>query len=307
MPYDLFMAGISTADDKTESLDSLRGRWRFALSRLKSEPHAAAYVADFVAFGSKWAAADHKEMSREDGITDAEAAAATADGSLDGLGRRVSGALFGGKKVDATLPAAQPYFGGVAPSEFMRPQLGKQLIGMTAWPALLSQATQPALLALAPEASAVVPAAETAAKTLIAAIADRDLFENGGERKALFDTFNALSAAAYGGLKAFVHSHPELDLPAGWAESFFQQGVTAGAQPRTLGAANALVARLEQKLGKAKAVQSELAEKEAGREAQGKAYEAALAGEAAAKKAEAEAKKARQAAEAEAKKAKPKK
>jgi hypothetical protein len=65
----------------------------------------------------------------------------------------------------------------------------------------------------------------------------------------------------------------------------------------------ALVARLEQKLGRAKAVQSDLAEKEAGREAQGTAYEVALAGEAAAKKAEAKAKKARKAAEAEAKKA----
>ena len=62
--------------------------------------------------------------------------------------------------------------------------------------------------------------------------------------------------------------------------------------------------RLEQKLGRATAVQSELAAKEAGREAQGKIYEAALAGEAAAKKAEGEA---RKAAEAEAKKAKPKK
>ncbi|MEO5730600.1 MAG: hypothetical protein ABI134_07740, partial [Byssovorax sp.] len=193
-----------------------------------------------------------------------------------------------------------------APSDFMRPQLGKQLIGMTAWPALLSKATQPALLALAPEAGVVVPAADAASRTLIAAIAERDLFDNGGERKSAFDAFNALCATAYGGLKAFVHSHPELDLPAGYAESFFQQGAAAS-QPRTLGAANALVARLEQKLGRAKAAQSELAGKEAEREAQGKAYEAALAGEAAAKKAEADARKATKAAAAEAKKTKPKK
>ena len=115
---------------------------------------------------------------------------------------------------------------GVAPSEFRRPQLGKQLTWMLAWPALLDQATQPALAALAPEAT-VVHVAEKAAKMLIAAIADRDLFHDGGERKSLFDEFNALCAAAYGGLKAFVHGHPELDLPAGWAESFFQHGVTA--------------------------------------------------------------------------------
>jgi hypothetical protein len=300
------MAGISTADDTTESLDTLRGRWRYALSRIKSDPHAGAYVADFVAFGSAWAAIDHREMGKEDAITDAEAAAATADEGLDRLSRQVSGAIFGGKKVDVTLPVAMVYFGGVAPSEFMRPQLGKQLIGMTGWPALLGQATQQALKALAPEGAAVVPAAETAAKTLIAAIADRDLFHDGGERKSLFDQFNALCAKAYGGLKAFVHSHPELDLPVGYAESKFQQGVAASG-PKTLGAANALVARLEQKLGRAKAVQSELAGKAAEAEAQGEEYKAALAGEAAARKAEAEARKARKAAEAETKKKKPKK
>lgn len=152
----------------------------------------------------------------------------------------------------------------------------------------------------------MVPAAEKSAKTSIAAIADRDLFHDGGERKSLFDQFNALCAKAYGGLKAFVHSHPELDLPAGYAESFFQQGVVASA-PKTLGAANALVARLEQKLGRARAVQSELAGKAADAATQGEEYKQALAGEAAARKTEGEARKARQAAEAETKKKKPKK
>lgn len=300
------MAGISTADDKNESLDTLRGRWRYAHSRLRSDPRAAPYVADFDTFGAKWATADQTEMAKQDAVTDAEAVAATADGGLDGLSRRVSGALYGGKRVDVTLPAAQPYYGGLSPSDFSRPQLGKQLVGMTAWPALLSKATQPALLALAPEASLLVPAADAAAKSLIAAIADRDFFHNGGERKRLFDEFNALCATAYGGLKAFVHSHPELDLPAGYAESFFQQGA-ADSTPRTLGAANALVARLEQKLGRAKAVQGELAGKEAEREAQGKAHEEALAEQAAARVGEDEARKKRKAAEAAARKTKPKK
>lgn len=51
-----------------------------------------------------------------------------------------------------------------------------------------------------------------------------------------------------------------------------------------LESANALVTQLEQELGRAKAVQSELA----AREAQGKAHEAALAEKAAAEKADAE-------------------
>ena len=299
------MAGISTADDTTESLDTLRGRWRYALARLKSDPNGAPYVPAFTAFGATWEAADQTERAKEDAVIDAEAVAVAADDGLDRLVRRVSAALFGGKKVDVSLPVAQVYFGGVAPSEFMRPELGKQLSGMASWPSLLSQATQPALLALAPEAG-VVAGAEAASKALSAAIADRDLFHNGGERKRVFDELNALCATAYGGLKTFVHSHGDLDLPAGYAESFFQQNATAS-QPRTLNAANTLVARLEQKLGRAKAVQGELAAKEADREAQEKAHEAALAVEADAKKAEGAAKKARKAAEAAAKRLRPRK
>jgi hypothetical protein len=297
------MAGISTADDTIESLDTLRGRWRYALSRLKSDPHGAPYVPAFAAFGATWEAADQAERTKEDAVTDAEAVAVAADGGLDRLVRRVSAALFGGKKVDMTLPAAHVYFGGVAPSDFMRPELGKQLTGMASWPALLSQATQPALLALAPEAG-VIAAAEGASKALGAAVADRDLFHNGGARKRVFDELNALCATAYGGLKSFVHSHAELELPAGYAESFFQQSAAAS-QPRTLGAANTLVARLEQKLGRARAVQGALAAKEAEREEQEKAHEAAVAAEAAAKKAEGEAKKATKEARAAAKKTKP--
>jgi hypothetical protein len=299
------MAGISTADDTTESLDTLRGRWRYTLSRLKSDLNAAPYVPAFAAFGASWEAADQTEQAREDAVTDAEAVAVSADGGLDWLVRRVSAALFGGKKVDMTLPIAQLYFGGVVPSDFMRPQLGRQLSGMASWPALLSQATQPALLALAPE-SGVIATAEAAAKALGAAIAERDLFHNGGERKRLFDELNALCATAYGGLKAFVHSRADLDLPAGYAESFFQQGA-ATSQPRTLREANALVARLEQKLGRAKATQGDLAEKDVARAAQAKAHEAALAVKEAATKAEADAKKAKQEATEAAKKTRPRK
>src|SRR4051794_4865595 len=122
------MAGISTANDETESLDTLRGRWRYALARLKSDPIAAAYVPDFTAFGPKLAAVHEKEMDKEDAVTDAEAAAVTADGGLDRLVRQVSAAI---------------YFGDLAPSGFMRPVLSKQLTGMTSWPALLAKASQP--------------------------------------------------------------------------------------------------------------------------------------------------------------------
>jgi hypothetical protein len=300
------MAGISTADDQNESLDTLRSRYRYAHARLKSDPNGAPYVADFAAFGAEWALASQKEADKEDAIIDAEAAAVSADAALDRLVRRVSSAIFGGKKVNASLPLATVYFGGSAPSDFMRPVLGKQLSGMSTWPALLSQATQPSLRALAPEAS-VVPVADAAAKALSTAIADRDLFRDGGERKRLFDHFNALCAKAYGGLKALEHSHPELELPPGYAESFFMQGPSPSAQPTTVAAADALIKRLEQKLGKATMVKAALVQKDSARKAEALAHEQALSNKARAKQLKDEAEKALRDADEAAKKTKPKK
>jgi hypothetical protein len=246
------------------------------------------------------------ELVKEDAVTDAEALAVMADGGLDRLSRRVSGALYGGKKVDVTLPAAQPYYGGLAPSEFTKPQLGRQLTSMIAWPALLSKATLPTLLALAPEGGFAVETADRASRSLLLVIADRDLFQNGGERKSVFDDFNALCARAYGDLKAFVLGHPELDLPPGYAESFFQPSASSST-PTTLSAANALVERLEQKLGRARGVQGELSQQAADRAEQEKVHAAALEAVAAARVGEDEARKKKKAATAAAKKAKPKK
>jgi S1-C subfamily serine protease len=118
------MAGISTSDDKNETFGNLRRRFRYALPRVRSDPNAAIYLPEFLAFGAKLDAAIQVEMAKEDAVTDAEAAAAAADGGLDRLSRRVSSALYGGKKVDVTLPAVQPYYGGLSPSEFTKPQLG---------------------------------------------------------------------------------------------------------------------------------------------------------------------------------------
>src|SRR5215468_3212367 len=271
------MAGIWTANDQIESLDDLRGRWVYLLARVKSDKNAAAYVAPVTNFGPQWTAAHQKEMDKEDAVTIAQAAASGADLALDGLVRKVSTAIFGGKKINVDLPLAIVFFGGLSPSEFMAPTLGKQLTGMLSWPSKLAQAAQPALSALVPQAS-VVPAAETAATALASAIADRIMFHDGGERKGIFEAFNALCATVYGGLQTFAHNNPTLDLPPGWAESFFKQGPPSS-QPKTLTAARELAQRLTQKLGKAQAVIAELTQKEQAYEAQVKAHERAVADE----------------------------
>lgn len=300
------MGVLATANDKRESLPDLRTRWRFSYSRIKSDRNAAPYVQQFAAFEPQWMAANLKEMAHDDAIADAEANAVTTDQGLDGLVRRVSSGIFGGAKVDVEVPLARVYFASVAPSAFARPILGKQLTRMATWPALLSKAPQEPLAALAPMAAAVVPAAESAAKALSAAIADREFFAKGGERKAIFDAFNAIAATAYGGLKAFAHSHPELGLPVDYAESFFVS-TTASSQPKSVDAANIVVARLEEKLALAKQLQAELVQAAADQAAQQQEYDKALTDEGVAKKKESEAHGVTKAAKATTKKSKPKK
>lgn len=304
------MAGIPTANAATESLDALRGRWTFTLARLKGDPRGAPFVAAFAGFGPTWDAADAQDMALADAVSDARAGAVLADGALDRLVDQVTAAIYGGKKVNVNLPLHQLYFGGATPSAFKRPVLGAQLAGMQKWPAKLAAAAEPALSALAPAATAAFDGATAAAKALSDALAARESFGLGGPRKKAFDAFNALCATTYGGLKTFVHNNPQLDLPAGYAESFFEHATAAGgsaANPATLEGANALVARLEQKLGRARSLQADLQAKQTSLAAAQAAHAKAVADEKAAKQAVAAAKTAERAAAAAARKAKPKK
>ncbi len=217
------MPGILTLKS-TLSLDVLRAHWRFALARIKSDPNAAAYVADFTAFGPTWVTVDQSEMAYEDAVAAADAAVVSADEAIDALVDKVAAAVFGGRKVAPNPALAQLYFGSQTPSQFRRPILGTELQNVQAWPAHLAAATQAGLQALAAPMTAAVSAGNAAAKAFRAALAARDSFRLGGDRQKAFDTFNSLCARAYGGLKAFAHEHPDLSLPSTYAESFFKGG-----------------------------------------------------------------------------------
>ena len=174
------MAGIPTAK-LTETLDTLRARWRFTLARLKGDPNGgASLVPAFTAFGPIWDAARKKQMDLEDAVSDAGAAAVAADAGLDLLADLVSSAIHGVKKISVTLPKHQLYFGSLAPSAFKKPVLGVQLTGEQKWPALLGADSEPALSALAGQAATLVTAAASAGATLSAALAARDAFAKGG-------------------------------------------------------------------------------------------------------------------------------
>ncbi len=300
------MAGIPTAKI-TESLETLRARWRFTLARLKGDPNGASLVSAFAAFGASWDAASKKQTALDDAVSDARAAAVAADAGLDLLADLVSSAIRGVKKLDVTLPKYKLYFGSQSPAAFKRPVLGAQLTGEQKWPALLGADADPALAALAAQATTLVAAAVSAAGALSAAVAARDAFAKGGDKKKLFDDFNALCTTTYAGLKALAHASGK--LPPGWAESFFEHGASGAAagSPKTISTADALVARLEQKLGQAKSAQAQLKAKEDALAAANAAHAKAVADEKAAKQAVVAARAAERAAAAAARKAKPKK
>jgi hypothetical protein len=259
------MPGILTLKSDV-SLDVLRAHWRFALARLKSDPNAAAYVADFTAFGPTWVAVDQQELAYEDAVAAADAAVVAADEAIDALVDKVTVAISGGKKVVAGSPLLALYFGSLTPSVFKRPILGTELQNVQSWPALLAKATQPALQALGAPITAAVAAGNAAAKAFNDALAARGSFRVGGDRQKAFDAFNSLCAKAYGGLKAFSHDHPDLALPSTYAESFFK-GSAGATHGKTVAETAAAAASAQAKAAKAQAKHDAALKAAAAREA----------------------------------------
>ena len=86
----------------------------FSFSRIKSDPNAKAYVADFTALGTQIADAAQMEVDLDDAVSDAEAGAIAADaglGGLDVLVDLVLVAIHGAKKHSVDDPLHQLYCG----------------------------------------------------------------------------------------------------------------------------------------------------------------------------------------------------
>ncbi len=279
------MASIYTPDGTKVPLELLRNLITFLLARVTSDPHAASFLAPVKALRSDWNPVAAKELELEEAITIAQAGATAADRGLDGASGLLKIAIHKGRKPDLTLPLHKLYFGTESPSVFERPRLSTQLTAMKTWPALLAKAEQPELVGLVATVVAAVDAGIAAEKTLADAVAARDAFRLGGERKKIFDKFNSLCAKIYGALKALVHDHPELGLVSGYAESFFQRGpATQAVAPVTLEEADAEVKSLQEQLAASTKQRDDLQSKETAHAEQLKTAEAALLEAAALKK-----------------------
>jgi hypothetical protein len=271
------MASIYTPDGTKVPLEVLRNLITFLLARVTSDPHAAPFVAPVKALRNDWNPVAAKELSLEEAITIAEAGVTAADRLLDGASGLVKIAIHKGKKPDVTLPLHKLYFGPSTPSMFEKPKLAAQLLAMKTWPSMLAKASEPELVGLVATVTAAVKAGIAAEAALADAIAARDAFRLGGERKKIFDKWNSLCATTYGALKALVHDHPELGLVSGYPESFFQRGpATVTEAPITLEAANAEVKSLQAQLTIATKQRDDLQSKETAHAEQLKTAEAAL-------------------------------
>ncbi|MFT3776045.1 MAG: hypothetical protein QM820_62670 [Minicystis sp.] len=287
------MPGIITLDPIDTAMQTLREHWLFVFVRLQSDPLAAAFVTQWGAFGPKWDGVVKQEMSLLDNIFTTQAAAVGADRELNRVADRVASAIHDGKKPDVTNPLHQLFFGSVTPYEAKRPILGPQLEMQKTWPNLLAKAPKASLQALVGQAAAAVDAGTKAEDAVLAAQAEWDHFRISGERKALLDTYNALAAATYGGLKAIVHDNPDLELGTEWAESFYLHN-TRSRGPTTVAQAAATVKRIEDELAEAKKTHGELVTQQQAAEeaaaAAAKAVADAKQAEVSAKQAEADAK-----------------
>lgn len=293
------MHGIPTLDSTTCSLETVRAHWLYLFVQAKAEPLAAPFVPQLAVFEPKWDAADKQETSLLDAISVTQAAAVVADRGLNRLADQVSTVIHDGKKPDLSLPLHQLFFGTSAPHVFKRPTLGAQLALQRNWPALLAGAPKPALQALVSVAKKAVDAGDQAEKDAAAAEVAWNQFRIVGARKQLVDTYNALAASTYGGLRAIVHDHPELELGTHWAESFFLHS-TRSHGPTTVAQAKAIVDGLTVELEAAQGVHDGLVAQAADAEAAQAAAEAAVAD---AKQAKADAKQKSKEAKAAVKKA----
>ena len=106
-----------------------------------------------------------------------------------------------------------------------------------------------------------------AAAAVDAAIAARDAWTSGGPRKAVFDAFNGLCAAAHGGLKAFALANPHLRLATSYAETFFQH-TAPSPYGKTVNEASAALASAQKKATIAQKHHDALAAKAAARAAE---------------------------------------
>lgn len=211
---------ISTISNDT-ALSTIKDEDNFTRSTLEVNPLTTALSVPFADFmDQKWQPMHLKELELDYALALGTARVLHADTVLNGLVKKLDGALLMLTGKDRTAPLYSLYFGAQRPFEVAAGILGPQLETMRAWIPLLKASSDTTLQAIGAEVKAAVAAADDAVKVKADAESALLVFNTTGERPHLVATYNALRKGTYGELGKIKHEHPE--LPNDFADTFFR-------------------------------------------------------------------------------------
>jgi hypothetical protein len=190
-------------------------------SNLEANPLTEALAVPLAQFITQtWQPVFLMELGLEYALVLANARVLHADAVLNGLVKKLDGALLMLTNKDRAAPRYMLYFGDQRPFEVAAGILGPQLETMRAWIPLLAGSLEATLQAIGDEIKIAVAEADAAVKAKADAESALLVFRTTGERAQLVNQYNALRKSTYGELGKIKHQHPE--LPNDFAETFFR-------------------------------------------------------------------------------------
>lgn len=210
---------IQTYDHETGLL-ILNQNNDYTQSRLEAHPLTAALAPPFAELrAQRWIPTLLQELSLQYAINRARARVLQVESLLNGLVKKLDGALWMLTHGDTTAPLYQKYFGTQRPSEINAILMGARLAKIQGWISSLLTSPHVALQGIGAEIQSAVAAADVAVEAQKAADAALADFATTGQRAQTIDAFNALRKATWGKLGEIQHQNPE--IASGFADLFF--------------------------------------------------------------------------------------
>ena len=200
-------------------------------ARMLANPVTRPYASDYDPFFAAWPTCNAKEIQLRTAIVRLNALIVACDDELNEIADATHQAILIEVKNDRSSARFLRYFGSEPVGSIKKPILSTQLETMRGWVPSLIASTNAVLSALGERlVKAVAAADETIAARLVAEQENQD-FRTLGERKALIDLLNAIRKSLHGKLSELPHAHPELHLPATFADKFFRHESGEKAEP----------------------------------------------------------------------------
>jgi hypothetical protein len=228
----------------------------------KVSAHAlTAYLApEYEAFQAKYLSVQAQEIHISIEILKAAARITVADDIIDSLVDRISNGLQVVESGGKASGLYTFYFKGKSPSELKRPVLAGELETCRSWVEPLLSSPHVILKELGVELQKAVAEGDDAVKALAAAKQANRKFRTVGERRALFDEFNAMQKRNYGKLAELPHTEAGKGLPRTFADQFFKKGPRKQVDPEQDPTSADLITQIAEAEGYVEELKSKLAE-----------------------------------------------